>query len=120
MAPIRFPFEDPPSVGAVVEVASGVFWARMPMPRPLNHVNVFVLDDGDGWTVVDTGLGVEKVRAAWDALLAGPLAGKPVRRVIVTHYHPDHLGLAGLVSDHSRRRGLDQPHRLAFWANAAS
>jgi glyoxylase-like metal-dependent hydrolase (beta-lactamase superfamily II) len=78
-----------------VEIADGVLWFRLPLPMKLDHVNVFALDDGDGWTVVDTGFDTRRPRAIWETLLSGPLAGKPVRRVIVTHYHPDHVGLAG-------------------------
>jgi glyoxylase-like metal-dependent hydrolase (beta-lactamase superfamily II) len=68
---------------------------RLPLPMVLDHVNVYALDDGDGWTVIDTGFSGSKSRAIWEALLDGPLAGKPVARVIVTHHHPDHVGLAG-------------------------
>lgn len=92
---IRFPFEVPPAEGAAVEVAEGVLWLRLPLPMALDHVNVYALDDGDGWTVVDTGLASRRGRAIWETLLAGPLRAKPVRRVIVTHHHPDHIGLAG-------------------------
>jgi len=76
-------------------VADGVFWLRMPLPMSLNHVNLWVLDDGDGWAIVDAGLNTEAAKADWETLFAGPLRGRPVTRVIVTHYHPDHLGLAG-------------------------
>ncbi len=91
---IRHPFEEPPAEGTAAEVAEGVLWLRLPLPMALDHVNVYALDDGDGWTVVDTGLASRKGRAIWEAVLAGPLAGKPVRRVLVTHHHPDHIGLA--------------------------
>ncbi|WP_068305802.1 MBL fold metallo-hydrolase [Pararhodobacter sp. CCB-MM2] len=92
---IRFPHENPPEMGAAIEVAPGVLWMRLPLPMALDHVNVFALDDGDSWTLVDTGFSDAKTKAAWTALMAGPLAGKPVRRLIVTHHHPDHVGLAG-------------------------
>lgn len=92
---IRHPFEDIPPEGAAVEVAEGILWLRLPLPMALDHVNVFALDDGDGWTVIDTGFSSRRGKAIWQALMAGPLAGRPVRRVIVTHYHPDHIGLAG-------------------------
>ncbi|MBA3326024.1 MAG: MBL fold metallo-hydrolase [Rhodobacteraceae bacterium] len=91
---LRYPFE-PPGPGAVVDVAAGVLWARLPVPMRPDHVNVYALDDGDGWTLVDAGLDTPACRDAWAALLAGPLAGRPVRRVLVTHHHPDHVGLAG-------------------------
>ena len=94
-AKLRYPWSEPPAPGAVSEVAEGILWARLPLPMKLDHVNVYALDDGDGWTLIDTGFDTRKTRAIWDTLLAGPLAGKPVRRVIVTHHHPDHVGLAG-------------------------
>ena len=84
-----------PEPGALLEVAPGLFWLRMPLPIALDHINLWVLDDGDGWTIVDTGLNLGGGKDVWRAALAGPLGGRPVRRVIVTHYHPDHLGLAG-------------------------
>ncbi len=92
---LRYPWETPPEFGGAIEVAEGVLWMRLPLPMKLDHVNVYALDDGDGWTVVDTGFNTGKVRGIWDKLMAGPLAGKPVRRVVVTHHHPDHIGLAG-------------------------
>ncbi|MGR3513803.1 MAG: MBL fold metallo-hydrolase [Paracoccaceae bacterium] len=92
---IRYPFETPPETGAALEVAEGVLWLRLPLPMALDHVNVFALDDGDGWTLIDSGIGTKRGRQAMEAALAGPLKGKPVRRVLVTHHHPDHIGLAG-------------------------
>ena len=81
-------------------MAPGVLWFRLPLPMKLDHVNVYALDDGDGWTVVDTGFASKKSRAIWQQMMDGPLAGKPITRVIVTHHHPDHIGLAGwLQSD---------------------
>ena len=101
--PIRHPWAEPPGTGEVTEVAEGILWARLPLPMKLDHVNIYILDEGDGWAVVDTGMDWSSGRAAWEALLTGPLAGKPVRRVLVTHHHPDHVGLAGWFQD----RGAD-------------
>lgn len=84
-----------PLAGALHEVVAGIFWLRLPLPFSLDHINLWVLDDGDGWAIVDTGLNTPGGKQAWEALFAGPLAGRPISRVIVTHYHPDHLGLAG-------------------------
>ena len=94
-AGIRYPWAEPPAPGDAIEVAPGVMWLRLPLPMTLDHVNCFALDDGDGWTLVDPGIDTRKCRAALQAALDGPLAGKPVTRVLVTHYHPDHIGLAG-------------------------
>jgi len=84
-----------PEPGALITLAEGVHWLRIPMPGSLNHINVWALDDGAGVALVDTGLSISISREAWDAVFAGPLAGRPVTRVIVTHFHPDHIGLAG-------------------------
>ncbi|MFN4100292.1 MAG: MBL fold metallo-hydrolase [Pararhodobacter sp.] len=92
---IRFPFETPPAPGKAIDVAPGVLWMRLPLPMALDHVNVYALDDGEGWTLIDTGFSGDKAKAAWAELMAGPLGGRPVKRVVVTHHHPDHVGLAG-------------------------
>ncbi|MDA7424971.1 MBL fold metallo-hydrolase [Thalassococcus lentus] len=93
--PIRYPWDAPPEPGKAIEVAEGVLWMRLPLPMKLDHVNVYALDDGDGWTVVDTGFSSRKSRSIWQDIIDGPLGGRPVRRVIVTHHHPDHVGNAG-------------------------
>lgn len=85
---------NPPPPNSVQAVEDGLLWIRLSLPFRLNHVNVWAIDDGDGWTVVDTGVSDPRTRAAWEALLAGPLSGKPLHRVIATHFHPDHIGLA--------------------------
>jgi len=100
-AGIRYPWDTPPSGSEAIEVAEGVLWLRLPLPMKLDHVNIYALDDGDSWTIIDTGFDSRKGRAIWGDILAGPLGGKPVRRVLVTHHHPDHIGLAGwFQSDH--------------------
>lgn len=95
IAKIRYPFETPPAEGEAIEVAEGVLWMRLPLPMALDHVNIYALDDGDGWTIIDTGFCTARTKEIWQTLMAGPLAGKPITRVIVTHHHPDHVGLAG-------------------------
>ncbi|WP_373636818.1 MBL fold metallo-hydrolase [Yoonia sp. BS5-3] len=92
---ITYPWDTPPAEGAIIEVAEGVLWIRLPLPMALDHVNVYALDDGDGWTIIDTGMSSKRTKAIWEALLSGPLAGKPVTRTVVTHHHPDHVGMAG-------------------------
>lgn len=92
---IQYPWETPPEHGAATQVAPGVLWIRMPLPMKLDHVNIYALDDGESWTIIDTGFASGKTKAIWRDVMAGPLAGKPVSRVVVTHHHPDHIGLAG-------------------------
>ena len=92
MSELSFPFDrQMPEVAATMEVAPGVLWLRMPLPFALNHVNLWLLQDGDSWCAVDTGLTTDAIKAAWEKLLPG----FPLSRQIVTHYHPDHIGLAG-------------------------
>jgi len=98
-AGLTFPYPDPPAKGATIEVAPGIHWARLPLPMALDHVNIYLLEDADGWTVVDTGMKTRDGRAAWEELLAGLLAGRPIHRVLVTHNHPDHIGLAGWLCE---------------------
>jgi glyoxylase-like metal-dependent hydrolase (beta-lactamase superfamily II) len=92
---ISFPYPDPPAEGQAITVTPGILWMRLPLPMALDHVNIYAIDDDDGWTIVDTGMNSRKSRAIWEGLLAGPLAGKPVARVLLTHHHPDHVGLVG-------------------------
>ena len=133
---LHHPWPAPPDSGEAREVAEGVLWLRLPLPMALDHVNVFVFDDGNAWTLVDTGLSSRRMRAEWEGLLAGALAGKPVGRVIVTHHHPDHMGLAGWFQERgaelltsrtawlfARMLTLDEqprprPETLAFWQAA--
>jgi glyoxylase-like metal-dependent hydrolase (beta-lactamase superfamily II) len=92
---LRYPWETPPSGSEAIEVAEGVLWMRMPLPMKLDHVNVYALNEGDSWAIVDTGFDSRKTRGIWAEIMDGPLQGKPISRVIVTHHHPDHIGLAG-------------------------
>ena len=96
---IRYPWAEPPEEGAAIEVAPGILWLRLPLPMALDHVNVYALDEGDGWTIVDTGMQSRRSTAIWEKLLSGPLEGRPVLRVILTHHHPDHVGMAGWLMD---------------------
>ena len=96
---LAFPLTEPPPPGGLVEIAPGVQWFRLPLPYRLDHVNVYLIKDEGGWTVLDTGLGTDVCRAAWEAILNGPLAGQRLISMIVTHFHPDHVGLAGWLAD---------------------
>jgi len=94
---LRYPWEQHPGPDQVVELMPGVLWVRLKLPFRLNHVNIYLLKDDEGWTAVDSGFGNEETIAAWTALLEGPLKGVAISRLIVTHSHPDHVGLAGWI-----------------------
>lgn len=96
---LTYPHPVPPGTGEAVEVAPGVRWMRLSMPIALNHINVYAVEDGEGWALIDTGLNIPATRVEWEALLAGPLGGRAVTRVICTHMHPDHIGLAGWLCE---------------------
>ena len=100
---LTHPFPTPPAPGGIQEVAPGILWLRLPLPFRLNHVNVYLIEDGDGYALLDTGIDDEPTRAIWTALLAGLLAERPHTRIIVTHHHPDHVGSADWLV---RRCGL--------------
>ena len=86
--------------GRTIEVAPGILWARLSLPFLLDHVNIYFVDDGDGWALIDTGLGDEATKAAWQPLLDTVLTHRPLTRIIATHFHPDHVGAAGFLLEH--------------------
>jgi glyoxylase-like metal-dependent hydrolase (beta-lactamase superfamily II) len=100
---LSYPYDDKPKMGEATEIAPGVMWMRMPLGGALSWINVWAIaeetaDGGGGWAIVDTGIGGAETRNAWRATLAGPLGGKPVTRVFVTHMHPDHIGMSGYLT----------------------
>jgi len=94
---LHYPFPQIPAAGELTEVADGIFWLRMPLPFQLDHINLWLLRDGDGWTIIDTGFPNDDVRATWTEIIDG-LTG-PVKHLVVTHFHPDHLGLASWLME---------------------
>jgi len=90
-----------PAPGESIEVAPGIRWIRMPLPFALDHINLWLLEDGGGWTVVDTGYGTQVTWDLWLRHFEGTMAGRPVKNVVVTHYHPDHLGSAAWLVERS-------------------
>ena len=103
-AGLTYPWGDAaPGAGETIRIAPGISWARIPMPGSLGHINSWLLDDvssdgGDGVAVVDTGVCLTICSDAWKALYAGALADTRITRVIGTHLHPDHIGLAGWIA----------------------
>jgi glyoxylase-like metal-dependent hydrolase (beta-lactamase superfamily II) len=114
-AALRFPHAAPPAAGTTIEVAAGVRWLRMPLPFQLNHINLWLIADGPGWAIVDTGINTEETKALWERLFAEALDGKPVTRLICTHFHPDHMGLAGWLAE---RLGIELWTTEGEWQHA--
>jgi glyoxylase-like metal-dependent hydrolase (beta-lactamase superfamily II) len=100
MSSLEYPWPETPPPGETIEVAPGIHWLSMPLPFQLDHINLWLVQDTGGWTVVDTGIGDVRTRALWEKLFE---RFQPVKRVIVTHYHPDHAGNAEWIS---RRFGV--------------
>ncbi len=94
-AGLRFPFFSLPAFNEVIEIRPGLLWLRLPLPFLLDHVNIYLIRDHDGWVIIDTGISTAQARQAWEDLFAGPLKGFHITKVLVTHHHPDHIGLTG-------------------------
>ena len=88
----------PPTSGAMQKLADDLYWIRFTLPFRLNHINLFVFDTDDGWVLLDCGIDGAATAAQWQPLLDGPLAGRPVVGIIVSHYHADHVGYAGVLA----------------------
>ena len=96
---IRAMSATPPAPGEWIEIAAGVFWSRVALPFRLNHVNVYLIDDGEAWNVIDTGIANEHAEETWGRLLGGRMAGRRVAKILITHHHPDHVGLASWLAN---------------------
>ncbi len=116
---LQYPLGDAlPALGASLEVAPGVRWVRMPLPFALDHINLWLLRDAidgvPGWTLVDCGITSDTTRTAWEQVFANELGGLPVLRVVVTHMHPDHVGLAHWLTE----RWSTPQHECRLWMSA--
>ena len=97
-AELDFRFPEAPAPGEAREVAEGVLWLRLPLPFRLDHVNIYLIEDGAGFALLDTGIDNQPTREIWERLLAGLLNGRPLTRILSSHCHPDHIGLAGWLA----------------------
>ena len=118
---LEYPIGAPPAGGETLEVAPGVHWARMPLPFALDHINLWLLEDeiaGDpAWTLIDCGIGDDTTRGLWERILGSRVAGRPVTRLVVTHHHPDHAGLASWLIERTGAQ-LWMPQAEYFAAHA--
>lgn len=123
---LSYPFPAIPALGTVQKVADGVFWARMPLPFALDHINLWLIADviqGEPcWTLVDTGVGLEPTRRGWESIFANHLGDRPIKRVVITHAHPDHVGNAAWICDRYAAKGCMLTATVGeyFWANIMS
>lgn len=99
---LDYPWDEAPGPAELVEVAPGVMWLQMALPMALDHINLYLLEDTDGWWIVDTGLSHGDTRGTWEQVFERHLKGKPVKAVLSTHWHPDHTGMAGWLCEHWR------------------
>jgi glyoxylase-like metal-dependent hydrolase (beta-lactamase superfamily II) len=95
---VRYVFDNKPATGEAMPVVPGIHWLRLPLPFDLNHINVWLLQDGTDWTIVDTGIASDESKDAWRQVFNGVMAGRRASQVIATHLHPDHIGCAGWLT----------------------
>lgn len=97
---LAYPFTEVPPEGEIRAVAAGIYWVRMPLPLALDHINLWLIDDGpEGWSVIDAGFSTARTKRLWERIFGANLADRPVTRVFCTHFHPDHIGLSGWLVD---------------------
>lgn len=97
-----FPYSPPQSRTELVDITPEIKWLRMPVPFALDHVNVYLIRDKNGWVVVDTGMDTAESRAAWEEIFSGPMQGENITGIFCTHFHIDHMGLAGYLAERCR------------------
>jgi glyoxylase-like metal-dependent hydrolase (beta-lactamase superfamily II) len=98
-AAINYEFDSRPDHGATMPIVDGMYWLRMPLPFALAHINLWLLEDDDGWAIVDTGVGTDQCKGVWKDTIANVMGSKPVKHIVVTHLHPDHVGCAGWLTN---------------------
>lgn len=114
---IEFPFPVYPELGKAIEVADGIFWISAPLPFVgLKQINLWLLRDGPGWTMIDCGYRQPSVREQLEEVWSSVLGGRPITRLIVTHCHPDHIGNSGFICE---RWGLRPWLSFAEWTIAS-
>ena len=88
-----------PKFGELTQIASDLYWAHFELPFRLNHVNLFLMDTPNGILILDAGLKSDHSEGHWEALINGPLKSKKIAGLLITHYHPDHIGMAGWLQN---------------------
>lgn len=95
---LTFPVPDPPPFGTPFELAPSLLWLRLPLSIGLDHINLWLLAEADGWSLIDCGLPSPAILPLWEHVAAEVVGPGKLRRLLVTHHHPDHLGMAGWLT----------------------
>lgn len=112
---LNFPYQDGPQGGTLRQVAEGVHWLRMPLPFSLTHINLWLVEDGEGFAIIDTGINDAKTQGFWEQIFNDHLGGRPITRIFATHCHPDHIGASGWLCE---RWGVELWMTQAEWQQA--
>tara|TARA_B100000959_G_scaffold197408_1_gene206502 strand:+ start:4098 stop:5135 length:1038 start_codon:yes stop_codon:yes gene_type:complete len=96
---LHYPLSKRPPDGETLEVAPDIYWLRMPLPIALNHINLWLLEGNEGWTIIDTGMATNESKTIWENLFEHSFKAKSLEKLVVTHMHLDHSGLAGWLAD---------------------
>tara|TARA_R110002096_G_scaffold402143_4_gene599353 strand:+ start:5914 stop:6942 length:1029 start_codon:yes stop_codon:yes gene_type:complete len=91
---LEYPISSKPEFGIPMEVSEGIFLLKMPIPYTLDHINLWLLRDGNGWTIVDSGFYSDEAAQLWQTVLSGFCQNEPIHKIVITHFHPDHVGMA--------------------------
>ncbi|WP_068545449.1 MBL fold metallo-hydrolase [Thalassotalea crassostreae] len=90
---LNYPFSIPEKYQKQL-IGDGIYWFRVPLPFKLDHINLYLIEDGDGWCLIDTGMGTNYSKQYWQDVEHNILDNKPINKIVITHTHPDHVGLA--------------------------
>ncbi len=115
MKDITYPFSKQPEFNVIQEIAPRIYWLRLAMPFSLDHINLWLFEEDNDWTLVDTGPNTSSSRASWQEIFSSQLKNKPIGRVICTHAHPDHIGLVGWISEQQSAKLLMSKGEFEFY-----